>query len=192
LCGSRCRPQAPDPRVMAPRRLGATGRRRRGHAVLDRVPRPVRLDLFAPRVVVDAGRYGVAVALIAARHTARGPQPCVPLMRLCGSRGCRGRDKHHDQSDQRKHFLIPKCEHRNRAGAKTCGSSNDHGYADAVRRPVVPSGIARPKASSGQAPWAVLLSALAGGLEALPPRPDEPLDKRRHRLPRKRQQQVRR
>jgi hypothetical protein len=159
--------------------VAAIGRGEGQHlAVLDRVPRSVRLNLFVPRVAIHAVRHGVAVALVAARHTARGPQPRVPLMRCCGQWRCRGCDKHHDQSDQREHFLISKMRAPRSCGRKPAVHHSDNGYPDSVRRPLVPRRIERPRLSSGQAFWAVLLLPLAGGLEARPPRPDELLDKR--------------
>ena len=161
--------------------VAAIGGGERQHlAVLDRVPRPVRQDLFVPRVMVDVGRHGMAVAFIAARHTARGPQPLYHSCDSAGS-GCRGRDKHHDQSHQRRHLLISKMRARRSSG----GTPRRHSdlaiptlfgdpsllreYGRLCLRPARPPGL--------------LFSCLCPGARRLLPRCDEPLDKRRHRRP---------
>jgi hypothetical protein len=91
-------------------------------------------------------------------------------------------------------FESPKREHQDRAVAKPAAPlPDDNGNPDAVRRVVALRQCNQTKPPFGQAAWASLPSPPAGALVAsLPPRPDEPLDKRRYRRPQSPRQQARR
>jgi hypothetical protein len=88
---------------------------------------------------------------------------------------------------------ISNARDQDRAVAKPAAPLlHNNGDPDALRRVVAPSEWSRTRRSSGEAARAFLPSPPAGVLGAsLPPQPDEPLDRRRHRRLRKHQLQAR-
>jgi hypothetical protein len=159
--------------------VAAIGRGEGQHlGVLDRVPRSVRLNLFVPRCRGSRGtpRGGSrAHCSKAYRSGTAAPRTTHAMLRIMEMP--RSQQASRSERPTRAFPSLQNARAKIVRERKHAAHHSDHGSADVIRRPLVPPG----SPSSRQALLGVLLVPLAGGLGALPPRLDEPLDRRRHR-----------